>query len=209
MFDAVATPARRALRALWLLTRLRAGLLVGMRAGLLTGLLTVMLGATVAATARAAPAVGAAPVVTFGPGPWVAPVSGPVVRGFRAPACAYCPGHRGADFRAPAGTVVRTVGTGTVVWAGRIAGAGHVVVAHGEGLRTSLSFLRTVTVRIGQRLGVGAPVGSSGATGAGHDASVVHLGLRVGERYVDPMLLFRAPDLARAVRLVDSSGDAR
>lgn len=152
------------------------------------------------AVASAAPS----PVAAFGPGPWSAPVPGPVVRGFRAPACTYCPGHRGADLRAPVGAVVRAVGGGTVVWAGRIAGAGHVVVAHGGGLRTSLSFLRTVTVRAGQRLEVGDPLGTAGAIGPGHEVPVVHLGLRVGERYIDPMLLFRAPDLARAVRLVAS-----
>ena len=72
-----------------------------------------------------------------------------------------------------------------------------------NGLRTSYSFLA-------RRLGPRRPASSSGArcvghaggTGAEHDAGVLHFGLRVGDRYVDPMQLFRPRDLTELVRLV-------
>ena len=104
---------------------------------------------------------------------------------------------------------MRAVGAGTVVEAGRIAGAGHLVVLHPGGLRTSLSFLRRIDVQAGDRVGAGDPVGTAALTGAGHDGTVVHLGLRMGARYVDPMLLYRAPNLAAAVHLVDATTSRR
>ena len=41
-----------------------------------------------------------------------------------------------------------------------------------------------------------------GAGDDDHDGAVLHFGLRVGDRYVDPMLLFRPDDLTKLVRLV-------
>ena len=41
-----------------------------------------------------------------------------------------------------------------------------------------------------------------GPTATEHDGTVLHLGLRMGDRYVDPMLLFRPDDLTKLVHLV-------
>jgi hypothetical protein len=86
-------------------------------------------------------------------------------------------------------------------FAGSVAGSLHVVVAHDGGLRTSYSFLASVAVRRGQSVRRGTVVGTAGG-GTGEHAGVLHLGLRVGDRYADPMLLFAPTDLTRLIRLV-------
>jgi Peptidase family M23/Putative serine esterase (DUF676) len=135
------------------------------------------------------------------PGGWLRPVDGALVRPFEEPASRYGPGHRGADLAAPPGTVVRAANEGVVSFAGSVAGSVHVVVAHDGGLRTSYSFLARAGVRAGQAVGRGDPLGLTGGAGPEHDPGVLHLGLRVGDRYVDPMLLFGPPDLTELVHL--------
>ncbi|HEX5096312.1 MAG TPA: peptidoglycan DD-metalloendopeptidase family protein, partial [Acidimicrobiia bacterium] len=136
---------------------------------------------------------------------WVKPVDGRVVRPFDPPKSRFGAGHLGVDFAAAPGTPVRSAGPGTVTFAGTVAGALHVVVAHAGGLRTSYSFLATTSVRRGQEVRAGAVVGTSGGTGTNHDGAVVHLGLRAGETYVDPMQLFTAVDLSEVVHLAPTS----
>lgn len=135
------------------------------------------------------------------PGAWLRPVPGPVVRPFVAPRSRYGAGHRGADLVAPSGTPVRAANSGEVSFAGSVAGSLHVVIAHAGGLRTSYSFLATVAVRRGQRITRGEVIGTAGG-GVDDHAGVLHLGLRVGDQYVDPMVLFSPTDLTRLIRLV-------
>jgi triacylglycerol esterase/lipase EstA (alpha/beta hydrolase family) len=135
-------------------------------------------------------------------GTWQPPVDGAVVRPFDAPASVYAPGHRGVDFAAPPGTPVHAANDGVVAFAGDVAGSLHVTVAHDGMLRTSYSFLRDVSVHAGQTVRHGDVVGTTGGTGTDHDGTVLHFGVRVGDRYVDPMGLFRPVDLAALVHLV-------
>ena len=86
---------------------------------------------------------------------WIPPVDGSVVRAFVAPIAEYAAGHRGIDFAAAPGATVRASNDGTVSFAGTVAGALHVVVAHEGGIRTSYSFLSSVDVRAGQQVGRG------------------------------------------------------
>ena len=125
-----------------------------------------------------------------------------MVRSFDAPASEYEAGHRGVDFGVAAGTPVRAANDGVVSFAGSVAGTLHVTVSHDGGLRTSYSFLSSVAVRAGQTVARGDVVGSTGGVGNDHDGTVLHLGLRIGDRYVDPMVLFRPTDLTKLVRLV-------
>src|SRR6478752_8157477 len=127
--------------------------------------------------------------------PWTRPVAGRVVRPFVAPRSRYGAGHRGADLAAAPGTAVVAAGAGRVAFAGSVAGTLHVVVDHGGGLETSVSFLATITVRTGQTVARGAIVGTAGGTGPEHAVGVVHFALRVAGEYVDPMRLFAVPDL--------------
>lgn len=132
----------------------------------------------------AAPAVAvgtAAPAGAEAPGPYAPPVDGVVADPFRAPANPYAAGNRGLEYRTATGAEVRAAGPGEVTFAGQVGGALHVVVLHGDGLRTSYSFLAGAVVTRGQRVGRGDVVGTS--TGS------IHFGVRAGERYVDPVLL--------------------
>ncbi len=158
------------------------------------------------ATARPAHAASASASVSDGGGGWMRPVDGPVVQPFVQPASVYGPGHRGVDFAVAPGTPVRAAADGVVSFAGSVAGTLHVTVAHVGGLRTSSSFLSSVLVREGQTVARGDVLGLTGGAGTDHDGSVLHFGLRIGERYVDPMLLFRPADLTKLVRLVPARG---
>jgi murein DD-endopeptidase MepM/ murein hydrolase activator NlpD len=139
---------------------------------------------------------------------WLRPVSGPALRPFEEPASIYGAGHRGADLAAGPGTPVRAANDGVVSFAGTVAHTLHVTVTHAGGLRTSYSFLSSVSVRTGQEVSRGDVLGATGGTGPDHDGSVLHLGLRVGDRYVDPMQLFRPSDLTKLVHLVPADAPA-
>lgn len=147
---------------------------------------------------------GAAP-----PGPrWTRPVDGALVRAFEAPRTRFGPGHRGVDFAAAPGTPVVAAGAGVVVFAGSIGPSSHVVVLHPvSGWRTGYSFLESVAVHRGAAVSGGTVVGTSGGAGDGHDGSVLHFSLRIGDEYVDPMILFRPLDLGAAVHLAPTDGD--
>ncbi|HEX6310446.1 MAG TPA: peptidoglycan DD-metalloendopeptidase family protein, partial [Acidimicrobiia bacterium] len=165
-------------------------------------LLRPLLAAVLAGAVLVASTPAAASPSPPGESPWLVPVDGPVVRPFDEPVSRYGPGHRGVDFAVPAGVVVRAANAGTVTFAGSVAGSLHVVVAHPGGLRTSYSFLAGVDVRVGRAVQRGDVLGRTGGTGDGHGPGVFHLGLRIGERYIDPMQLFGPPDLTKLVRLV-------
>ena len=161
----------------------------------LVALASVLVPATVAV-----PAAGAA-TAADAVSPWTRPVAGRVVRPFVAPRSRYGAGHRGADLAAAPGTPVLAAGAGRVTFAGPVAGTLHVVVEHADGLKTSVSFLATVAVRGGQTVRAGEVLGTAGGSGPDHAVGVVHLALRVRGEYVDPMQLFAAVDLTKAVHL--------
>jgi len=147
------------------------------------------------------------PVTAAGLPMWTRPVPGRVVRVFEPPMTRYGRGHLGVDLAAAPGTTVRSAGAGTVVFAGAVAGTRHVVIRHPGGLRTSYSFLASIRVRLGEVLVRGAVLGTTGGTGEGHDGNALHLGLRIGDTYVDPMRLFDPPDLAAVVHLAPTTND--
>lgn len=146
--------------------------------------------------ALAAPATAGATTATTGDDTvHQPPVDAPVADPFRPPDHRFGPGNRGLAYELPAGTTVRASGAGTVVFAGPVAGTLHVTVDHADGLRTSYSFLESIGVRRGQAVAAGQPVGSAGAG--------FHFGLRDGDTYLDPQVLF-GPSRVR-VRLVPHS----
>ncbi len=116
------------------------------------------------------------------PPAYIPPVDAPVSDPFRAPPTPYAAGNRGLEYATVPGTPVRASGDGTVVFAGAVAGTLHVTLSHADGLRTSYSFLATVEVVVGQRLRQGDRLGTSGDR--------FHFGVRSGDIYLDPVLLF-------------------
>ena len=108
------------------------------------------------------------------------PVAGETVRRFSP---AQRGGHWGVDLASPWAGMVRAPLSGTVTFAGPVAGRMSVTIAPGDRLRVSVSYLSSVWVSAGQWIEVGEVLGRSGAD---HGLSAVHLSLRIDGRYVDP-----------------------
>jgi septal ring factor EnvC (AmiA/AmiB activator) len=101
-----------------------------------------------------------------------------VVDGFRAPACVWCPGNRGIEYASEPGQPVGAAARGVVTFAGHVAGVAYVVVRTARGVLVTHSGMDAIAVRVGQHVGVGAPVGEARET--------LYIGVRVGGAYVDP-----------------------
>lgn len=102
----------------------------------------------------------------------------------------YEAGHRGVDLAAAVGSPVVAVAAGEVTFAGAVAGRGVVVVAHPDGLRTTYEPL-DAAVRPGQTVTAGSPLGTLAAQPLHCPAACLHLGLRRGETYLDPLSRLR------------------
>ncbi|MBL0886468.1 M23 family metallopeptidase [Myceligenerans sp. I2] len=115
-----------------------------------------------------------------------------VERGFDPPGSPWGAGHRGVDLATTTGAEVRAPAAGTVVFAGRVAGRGVVVVAHADGLRSSLEPV-AAAVPAGTPVVAGERVGTVARSPSGHCGSspCVHWGIRRDGRYLDPLALLR------------------
>ncbi|MBD9729128.1 M23 family metallopeptidase [Streptomyces sp. ID-01-6.2a] len=148
---------------------------------------------------RAAPGRAAAPAppATEEPVPavarvWPVGLRPLVARVWEPPPTPYARGHRGVDLAAPAGSPVRAVAPGRVAFAGRVAGRGVVSVElTGTGdppLRTTYEPVRT-SVKKGDQVTAGAPLGALEATPSHCPTACLHWGLRRGDTYLDPLTL--------------------
>jgi murein DD-endopeptidase MepM/ murein hydrolase activator NlpD len=105
--------------------------------------------------------------------------------------------HKGMDFRAATGTVVRAGNSGVVVLARPLYYEGNcVVIDHGLGLFTISMHLSRIDVREGQHVTTGEPLGLSGATGR-VTGPHLHWAVRWQNAYLDPAKLL-AMDLSGA-----------
>ncbi len=106
---------------------------------------------------------------------------GPVAAPF-APDGPYA-GHWGIDVDiVPAAVVVAPV-AGMVSFAGEVAGVRSVTIRSGH-FRVSVSYLASVDIPVGVVVARGEPIGTAGD---GRHHRGVHIGLRHGERYLDPV----------------------
>jgi len=122
------------------------------------------------------------------------PTDAPIVDFFRPPAQPWMSGNRGVDFGTAAGAQISAAAEGRVVFAGQVGGELHVTVEHDDQLRTTYSFLSSVTVSPGDRVQLGEVIGIAGG--------LVHFGVRTPDGvYLDPEALF-AGTLRPRVRLV-------
>jgi Peptidase family M23/Putative serine esterase (DUF676) len=140
----------------------------------------LVLGVVVLSTITVARAAPAAAGAGYQP-PVAAPVSDP----FRPPADDYSAGNRGIEYATTPGTEVRAAADGDVVFAGEVGGTLHVVILHGDGIRTSYSYLAALRVQRGDAVRQGQVIGITGDRR-------LHFGARAGAAYVDPALLFGA-----------------
>lgn len=128
-----------------------------------------------------------------------------VVRDFDAPSPNWQRGHRGVDLAATAGQLIYAAGSGTVVFAGELAGRSLVSITHPGGLRTSYEPVRPI-VQSGQAVTRGTVIGrvTPGHTGCLAPACL-HWGAMWGPAaradYIDPLgLLTSTPIRLKPVR---------
>ncbi len=99
--------------------------------------------------------------------------------------------HKGMDFRAATGTVVRAGNRGVVVLARPLYYEGNcVVIDHGLGLFTISMHLSRIDVKEGQHVSLGQRIGLSGATGR-VTGPHLHWAVRWQDAYLDPAKLLR------------------
>jgi murein DD-endopeptidase MepM/ murein hydrolase activator NlpD len=102
--------------------------------------------------------------------------------------------HQGVDFGAPSGTAVRSVGDGSVEFAGWQNGFGNVIHVRHSGERTTVyAHLSRIDVRNGQRIEQGQKIGAVGATGWATGPHL-HFEFRVGGRQQDPRAIARSSE---------------
>lgn len=99
--------------------------------------------------------------------------------------------HKGMDFRAPMGTVVRASNSGVVVLARHLYYEGNcVIIDHGLGLYTISMHFSRIDVHEGQHVAAGDRLGLSGATGR-VTGPHLHWAVRWQNAYLDPAKLLR------------------
>lgn len=101
--------------------------------------------------------------------------------------------HKGTDYVAPAGTPVRAIGDGVVVFVGQKGGYGNVVdIRHPNGYVTRYGHLQRFApgMRLGARVGIGKTIAYVGMTGLA-TAPHLHFEVIVNGSQLDPRLALR------------------
>jgi murein DD-endopeptidase MepM/ murein hydrolase activator NlpD len=112
--------------------------------------------------------------------------------------------HLGVDYGAPMGTPVRTVGAGTVEFAGWQNGYGNVVVVqHDKGRETLYAHLSKMAVHKGQKVEQGQHIGDVGRTGWATGPHL-HFEFRIAGAHQDPLQIAKNAD----VIALDAAGRA-
>lgn len=97
--------------------------------------------------------------------------------------------HLGVDYAAPIGTPVRSVGNGTVDFAGVQGGFGKVVIVKHDNINSTLyAHLSQIAVRKGQKISQGQNIGAVGMTGW-TTGPHLHFEFRVNGQHRDPLTL--------------------
>ncbi|MFF3028117.1 murein hydrolase activator EnvC family protein [Microbacterium sp. NPDC057944] len=130
---------------------------------------------------------------------WAWPLDGAheVTAPYRAPAHEYGPGHRGTDLASAPGSVVHAPADGVVAFRGFVVDRALLTIEHPGGYVSTFEPL-TSDLSPGDVVSAGQPIGSV-ATGGHAVEGTLHLGVRLGGAYINPMLLFG--DVPRAVLL--------
>jgi len=99
--------------------------------------------------------------------------------------------HQGLDFRVPSGTSVAAVNSGHVLLARPLFFEGNcVVIDHGQGLLTLYLHLSKFSVKEGDEVIKGQPIGLSGGTGRATGPHL-HLAVRWQGVYLDPAVMLK------------------
>ena len=102
--------------------------------------------------------------------------------------------HKGVDYGAPSGTAIRTVGDGTVDFAGWQNGYGNVVeVRHSAQRSTLYAHMSRIDVKRGTHVEQGQRIGAVGATGWATGPHL-HFEVKVGGVQQNPMIMAKASE---------------
>jgi murein DD-endopeptidase MepM/ murein hydrolase activator NlpD len=95
--------------------------------------------------------------------------------------------QKGIDLRAPTGTPVIAVSTGTVAWSGWLKGYGNmVIVDHGSGYHSLYAHLNSTLVEVGAEVQEAQPLGEVGDTGSLKGA-YLYFEIRKQGQAIDPL----------------------
>lgn len=123
---------------------------------------------------------------------WVAPVTAPVVDGYRPPSSPYGSGNRGLEYGTAVGDPVSVVDDGVVRFSGQVGRSRFVAVEHRAGLVSTYGFVEQNLVLAGEEVTRGQTIAVAGLG--------FHLTARVAGRYRDPSPLLQTT--CYSVRLV-------
>jgi murein DD-endopeptidase MepM/ murein hydrolase activator NlpD len=129
-----------------------------------------------------------------------------VLRGYDPPETPYGAGHRGIDIAVPVGSTVRAPDAAVVAFAGKVGGQLFVTLDHGGEVTSTYSWLASALVHEGEVVARGQAIATSGQ---GHPGSLVphlHLGVRLGGVYVDPLLCLGPMGVEDLIRLAPLTG---
>ena len=102
--------------------------------------------------------------------------------------------HKGVDYGAPSGTAIRTVGDGTVDFAGWQNGYGNVVeVRHSAQRSTLYAHMSRIDVKHGAHVEQGQRIGAVGSTGWATGPHL-HFEVKVGGVQQDPMIMAKSSE---------------
>lgn len=134
--------------------------------------------------------------------PWVWPLDDHRIdRSFDPPESDYGAGHRGVDLPGRVGQVVRAVAVGRVTFAGSVAGVPTITISHGVERSTYQPV--AATVRVGDAVAAGQPIGRLRGGHPSCRGTCLNLGRLRGGTYLDPALLLSTRG---AYRLIDPDG---
>ena len=138
-----------------------------------------------------------------GGGSWVRPAAAQISSPYGRRCLGGCRMHTGTDLSAPTGTPVVAAGNGVVEDArcasaycdrpGRLGLGGYgnlVTLAHEGGIVTRYAHLESFSVKPGQQITAGTPIGALGSTG-NSTGPHLHFEVKVGGRFVDPAPFMR------------------
>ncbi|MFM8417733.1 MAG: peptidoglycan DD-metalloendopeptidase family protein [Actinomycetota bacterium] len=113
----------------------------------------------------------------------VLPSGAQVVDPFRAPECDRCAGNRGLELAVVPDSPLAAGLSGVVTFAGQVGGRNYVVVRAASDARVRVTYggLAAISVSRGDRVVRGEHLGRV--------ATDLFLGVRIGERYVDPLTM--------------------